>query len=374
MVDSSSKYSDSFLALFTPMGNEYNLEGRYPSAASTIQQIGVYQTEMADLRETLRPEIELIDSRIIAPAKELIDAMKKIRKFITKRDHKVSLARVCRYQAQAGPAHRLWPTQQLVHEASREAEQEPVGRKGGLPCSSRRQSLSEFDPQNLFKIEQDYEQASQDYEFHNNALKTDLPNFFQLATQFITPLFDSFYYMQRRSSRCRCVLRSDPSLVQCIYVMLEKFQSFSNGKFDMSVDVDSAYRAKIGDAAEQMDSLRITKRFVSTAHMMRNRQPSTGTSSLNRAGSQSSTSTGASAHTSPPPKPSMSSKPSFTRTLPPSTTAPVAAPPPYSAASGSAAPPGAKRAPPPPPMKKPVVAAAPTCPCPVYLSLWADVD
>lgn len=91
MVDSSSRYAEAFLAIFTPMGNEYNLEGRYPAAASTIQQIGVYQTEMADLKDTLQPEIELIESRIIAPAKELIETMKKIRKFITKRDHKVGL-------------------------------------------------------------------------------------------------------------------------------------------------------------------------------------------------------------------------------------------------------------------------------------------
>lgn len=30
----------------------------------------------------------------------------------------------------------------------------------------------------------------------NNALKTDLPKFMQLAAQFIDPLFHSFYYMQ----------------------------------------------------------------------------------------------------------------------------------------------------------------------------------
>ena len=48
----------------------------------------------------------------------------------------------------------------------------------------------------MFKVEQDFEMASQDYESHNSALKEELPRFFQLATAFITPLFQSFYYMQ----------------------------------------------------------------------------------------------------------------------------------------------------------------------------------
>ena len=89
MTNSSTGFSEAFLALFTPLGSEYNLEGRYPSAATTITQIGAYQTDIAELRESLRPEVELIESRIMAPTKELMDMVKKIRKAITKRDHKV---------------------------------------------------------------------------------------------------------------------------------------------------------------------------------------------------------------------------------------------------------------------------------------------
>ncbi len=39
--------------------------------------------------ETLAPELELIDSRILVPCKDLQDITKKIRKTIVKRDHKV---------------------------------------------------------------------------------------------------------------------------------------------------------------------------------------------------------------------------------------------------------------------------------------------
>ena len=39
--------------------------------------------------ETLSPELELIDSRIVQPCKELVDICKKIRKTCVKRDHKL---------------------------------------------------------------------------------------------------------------------------------------------------------------------------------------------------------------------------------------------------------------------------------------------
>lgn len=89
MIKSSTAFSDAMMVIFTPMGSEYGLESRYPSAAETIKHIGTYQGEMADLQTALGPEVELIESRILAPSKELIDLMKKIRKAITKRDHKV---------------------------------------------------------------------------------------------------------------------------------------------------------------------------------------------------------------------------------------------------------------------------------------------
>lgn len=48
----------------------------------------------------------------------------------------------------------------------------------------------------LHQLEQDFEIATNEYEYINNALKQDLPRFMQLAAHFIDPLFNSFYYMQ----------------------------------------------------------------------------------------------------------------------------------------------------------------------------------
>lgn len=44
---------------------------------------------MEEMKTLIAPELELIDSRIMGPTKELQSVMKIIRKTITKRDHKV---------------------------------------------------------------------------------------------------------------------------------------------------------------------------------------------------------------------------------------------------------------------------------------------
>ena len=46
------------------------------------------------------------------------------------------------------------------------------------------------------QLEQEYEGATQEYEHHNSLLKAELPRFMELSTAFITPLFQSFYYLQ----------------------------------------------------------------------------------------------------------------------------------------------------------------------------------
>jgi amphiphysin len=44
---------------------------------------------MEEMRTLIAPELELIESRIVGPAKEFQTVLKTIRKTITKREHKV---------------------------------------------------------------------------------------------------------------------------------------------------------------------------------------------------------------------------------------------------------------------------------------------
>ncbi|KAI9512302.1 BAR-domain-containing protein [Russula earlei] len=118
---------------FHPIASEYDLLGKFPQAAHTIKNVDAYHTALEELRTSISPELELIESRVVGPVKELQGIMKAIRKMITKRQH---------------------------------------------------------------KLEQDFEIASNEYENLNAAMKQDLPRFMTLSTRFIDPLFHSFYYMQ----------------------------------------------------------------------------------------------------------------------------------------------------------------------------------
>jgi amphiphysin len=113
--------------------------------------------------DTLAPELELIESRIVNPCKDLQEICKKIRKTCVKRDHKL-----IDFDRHNNALNKL--------------------------REKKEKSLS--DEKNLFKVEQDFELSSGEYEHYNNLLKTELPQFIQMATRFIDPLFHSFYYMQ----------------------------------------------------------------------------------------------------------------------------------------------------------------------------------
>ena len=91
LLSSSTDFAHGFTTLFSPIGGEssYEFESKFPNAKLTIQHIGEYDASFDELKETIRPEIELIESRILAPVKELNEFVKKVRKTITKREHKV---------------------------------------------------------------------------------------------------------------------------------------------------------------------------------------------------------------------------------------------------------------------------------------------
>lgn len=163
MLLSGASFGVSFTTLFSPLGNEYDLERRHPQAASTLHNISHFQQMMEELREILTPEIDLIQSRVVAPLLEFETILKAIRKNITKRDHK------------------LVDFDRLNNSFTKLKEKKEKTLK---------------DEQNLFKLEQEFDAASADYEYYNNALKEELPVFFDKVKALVSPLFHSFYYMQ----------------------------------------------------------------------------------------------------------------------------------------------------------------------------------
>ena len=52
--------------------------------------------------------------------------------------------------------------------------------------------------------------------------------------------------------------------------MLEKIQSYSDGKYDLTrKDIENIYLEQQGDAAEQIEAMEITKRVQSTGQLYR---------------------------------------------------------------------------------------------------------
>lgn len=89
MLTSQAGFGVAFATIFQPILDEASLTSAHPESATTLRNIASYQDLMAELRDAIQPELELIDSRVTAPLKEYQELLKKIRKTVTKRDHKV---------------------------------------------------------------------------------------------------------------------------------------------------------------------------------------------------------------------------------------------------------------------------------------------
>jgi len=169
-----------------------------------------YEAIVRDLQTTLAPELEMIETRIIRPADELLDVIKIIRKVALKRQHK-----------------------QLDYDR----------HKASLKKLQEKKEKTLKDEKAMYKAEADVEQSTQEFNYFNDLLKDELPKLFQLEREFIKPLFQSFYYMQ----------------LNVFYTLHEKMQGINIGYFDLTLDVEEAFNKKRGDVQEQAEALTIVK-------------------------------------------------------------------------------------------------------------------
>ncbi|KAI8945861.1 BAR domain-containing protein [Xylaria longipes] len=169
-----------------------------------------YEAVVKDLQDTVAPELEMIQSRIIRPADELLDVLKVIRKTAVKRDHK-----------------------QLDYDRHRTTLKKLQDKK----------EKSAKDDKAIWKAESDLEQSTQEYNYFNDLLKEELPKLFDLERQFIQPLFQSFYYMQ----------------LNIFYTLHEKMQQCDIGYFNLNLDIEEAFEEKRGDIQEQAEKLTIVR-------------------------------------------------------------------------------------------------------------------
>jgi amphiphysin len=175
-----------------------------------IEACDQYEGIVAELQETLKPELEMIETRVIKPADELLEIIKTVRKVAAKRDHK-----------------------QLDYDRHRATLKKLQDKK--------EKTLK--DEKATYRAEADVEQATQDYNYFNDLLKDELPKLFRLEREFIQPLFQSFYYMQ----------------LNVFYTLHERMQRIDIGYFDLTLDIEAAYEKKRGDVQAQAEAISITK-------------------------------------------------------------------------------------------------------------------
>lgn len=207
-------------------------------------------------------------------------------------------------------------------------------------------------------------------------MKEDLPRFFVLSTQFVDPLYNSFYYMQYVFPlHIIDATNLLPIRLNIFYMLMEKINTFAEGKYDIQIpiaQITDDYENKRTDAWQRIEDMNITKRIVSTSKMIQNHRQNSGMSggsSLARSNTGMSASTtssynnslgvgaGVGARNMPPAMGRSPSASSFGKKAPPPPPSSfAAAPPPYSPSNNgvtAAAAAAAKRAPPPPPPLKP---------------------
>lgn len=174
-----------------------------------IEACELYEAAVKDLQASLAPELEMITTRIIAPADELLTIIKNVRKTTAKRQHK-----------QLDFDRHTATYKKLKDKPDKSMKDEKA----------------------LYKAEADLDQATQDFEYFNDLLKDELPQLFRLERQFIQPLFQSFYYMQ----------------LNVFYTLHEKMQSIDIGYFNLTLGIEEAFEEKQGDSKERADQLTIT--------------------------------------------------------------------------------------------------------------------
>jgi amphiphysin len=221
MLDHQIEFSKAIQEIYKPISGrasdpnslipEGNLEG--------IKACEEYEAVVNELKETLKPELEMLETRIIQPAIDLLAIVKQVQKMLVKRNHKL-----------LDYDRTLFLYQFLT-----------LGHRTTVKKLQDKKEKTLKDEKALFAAENALEVSTQDYNYFNDMMKEELPRLFELDAEFIRPLFQNFYYMQ----------------LNIFYTLDEKMRNMEITYFDFTVDVEEQYESKRGDIKEQAEVLSI---------------------------------------------------------------------------------------------------------------------
>ncbi|KAJ3094299.1 hypothetical protein HDU96_001747 [Phlyctochytrium bullatum] len=127
-----------------------------------------YARITAVARESLLPDLDILERRLVLPTAELMALIEKVKRFIVKRAHKL-----------------------LDHDRHRDS----------VKKMREKQDRSISDERTLGKYEANLDQAAREYNAINNLLKQQIPVLLSLKAPFMDPCFLTLYWYQLRVAR-----------------------------------------------------------------------------------------------------------------------------------------------------------------------------
>lgn len=106
----------------------------------------------------------------------------------------------------------------------------------------------------IFKIQQQLDTATQDYNYLNDMLKSELPRFFQLKTSFIQPVFENLFNMQARIygmiyARCYELLNQNMEAFMTNTMGIEEGYNWRKQQRDVRAEIENMDLLKSGGKA-----------------------------------------------------------------------------------------------------------------------------
>ena len=228
MLDHQVQFAEAVKDIYQP------ISGRMSDASTLvpegnpegIEACEQYQAIVAELKETLAPELEMIETRVVQPAQDLLEVFKNVKKLMTKNEHKL-----VDYDRHRTTLKKLQDKKEKTIK----------------------------DEKALYRAEADVEAATQEYEYYNDLLKEEMPKLFALESEFIRPLFQNLYYMQ----------------LNIYYTLNERMARCDIPYFQLDADIVEAFTEKRGDVQERAEAIPVVK-FKLAKPPSRFERPGTG--------------------------------------------------------------------------------------------------
>ncbi|KAI8621780.1 hypothetical protein BC830DRAFT_111125 [Chytriomyces sp. MP71] len=232
-------FASTLLEVYQPITAYANLgstakEGSSPSGSRrgsktyketnqvSLQAAEAFANFATSSRQTLLPDLDTIERRLVAPAMDLVGLLDNVKKVIIKRGHKL-----------------------LDFDRHREAVKK---------LKEKERTVN--DEKALGKAEISFDQATREYNHINNLLKSELPILLQLKAPFIDPCFQTLYWYQ---------LKVHQTLLHAYGDLMRQ------PAFDASVSAAVGFEAKVAAQACLLEDLTL---------LARNRKPAASTSPL----------------------------------------------------------------------------------------------